>query len=151
MSTLAIVHGGGKQRGGQRQAQNQYDSGYFGLKKEYAEEVCDGWVLFSEKYGLIAPDQLIGSYDTSLQDMSPAEESQWVSEIRDELRREVLGSDGSVQYDQVVVLASERYVEALQAVWDTLKDLGIDVRAPLPEQGGIGYQQGWLRRETDRQ
>lgn len=148
MSTLAIVDGNTQQRGGVRPAREQYDSPFFGLKREYAEAVCDDWVLVSEKHGILDPDERIAAYDDSLADLSDAERDEWVRKTSDALQGRTV-TDDAPRYERVVVLTDRTHVRLLAAVWERLESSGVDVVTPLLEAESVDHQQQLLREAID--
>ncbi|WP_158059389.1 DUF6884 domain-containing protein [Halorussus halophilus] len=149
MTTLALVHGNGRQQDERLPAREQYISSYFGLKAEYAETICDEWVVLSEKHGLLSPTDEIAPYDASLDDYDARERSAWVTDLTASAMRFVSEDGLTSRFDEVVALTSSRYVELLSPLWTHLRSVGVEVQAPLAEQGGIATQQGWLRERID--
>jgi hypothetical protein len=88
---IALVGCGSAKRDEPRPAKHLYSSGYFTLKRRYAEQHCDDWRILSAKHRLLGPDREIPPYDASLTpdaDSYVGDEAveQWTSETAAELR-----------------------------------------------------------------
>jgi hypothetical protein len=131
-------------------AKDLYDSNYFALKRELAEECCDKWRILSAKHGLLSPDEEIGTYDASLKPSSESyigdyQAGKWAVNTSNEIR--VFDSFQAV-YARYVVLAGEDYVTHIE---DELTTGHRTVSFPFrsDDLGGIGDQQRWLRQQID--
>lgn len=132
-------------------AKNLYDSTYFSLKQEYAEECCDEWKILSAKHGLLDPETEIGTYDASLNLRSDSyigdyEAGVWAVETAQEISTY---TSFKIPYAQYVVLAGEDYV-GHRHIDDALNGLR-HVSFPFRQDDltGIGDQQRWLRKQVD--
>src|SRR5580700_7742470 len=82
----------------------------------------DRWYILSAKYGLVAPSQMIGPYEQTLNDMSKQERRRWADHVYVELGKVL--SEG----DRVVMLAGQRYREFLEP---PLRSMGYEVHVPM--------------------
>ena len=132
-------------------AKDLYDSNYFGLKQEYAEECFDEWKILSAKHGLLDPETEIESYDASLNTRSDSyigdyEAGVWAVETAQSLS---VWTSFKIPYTHYVVLAGEDYVghRPIQDELESLRHVSFPFRQD--DLGGIGDQQQWLRKEID--
>lgn len=120
-----------------------YSSNYFGLKRDYSEQLCDEWFILSAKYGLADPEKEVeDDYDETLKEMGDMETVVWASDVMDDL--ESLADDNP--HVTVVVLAGQDYIEPIKP---TLDRLPFDVEYPFDDLPGIGHQMGWLSDEIE--
>jgi len=120
-----------------------YTSNYFVLKREYAKECCDEYMILSAKHGLVMPGYYVtDDYDLSIDDLDGAELSNWVAEVREELHL----IEQHHPEDTLVMLAGQSYLDPLA---DVLQSLHNDVEYPFDDTAGIGEQMGWLREKID--
>ena len=54
-------------------AADLYIGSNFKIRKKYASEHFTNWVIFSGKYGILDPDEIIEPYNLNLEDVDPAE------------------------------------------------------------------------------
>lgn len=132
-------------------AKDLYDSNYFSLKQEYAEECCDEWKILSAKHGLLDPETEIETYDASLNSRSDSyigdyEAGIWAVETAQEIS---LYTSFKIPYTQYVVLAGEDYVghRHIENQLGRLRHVSFPFRSD--DLTGIGDQQRWLREEID--
>jgi hypothetical protein len=132
-------------------AKDLYDSNYFSLKQEYAEELCNEWKILSAKHGLLDPETEIGSYDASLKPQSDSyigdyEAGIWAVETAREINT---WTSFKIPYTQYVVLAGEDYVghRHIEDQLGRLRHVSLPFRSD--DLRGIGDQQRWLRNEID--
>lgn len=142
---VGIVGCGSAKREHAAPAKDLYTSSYFALKRQFAEEYCDQWYVFSAKHGLVAPDTVLDPYDASLSPRSdayvgddPAQDLG--AEVRRALRRDVLPPAGDRDVD-LVVLAGRDYAQHLAALDDCP---GVTVSRPFEGLGGLHGQMEWL-------
>lgn len=100
-------------------AKDLYAGPLFSKVQRYCTVKNFDFMILSAKYGLIHPDDEILCYEKRL---STSED---IDEIRDKVSREF--QKISDKYDQVLVIAGEKYRSALEDVWD---DRFITLRAP---------------------
>lgn len=87
------------------------------------------WVILSAKHGFLLPDDVVpGSYEGSF--LKPGPEVVSVEVLREQVR-----ARGLYGYEEIVVVAGRKYVEAVAAAF---AGLPCRVRAPLAGVGGIG-------------
>jgi hypothetical protein len=146
---IALVGCGSAKRDKPHPAKHLYSSGYFTLKRRYAEQHCDDWRILSAKHRLLDPDREIAPYDASLTpdaDSYVGDEAvkQWTSETAAEL-----GSYLETFTDSptIVILAGEDYAGRLEPA---LRQVEADVEWPFrrDEIGGLHDQMAWLSEET---
>lgn len=120
-----------------------YTSNYFELKREYAKECCDRYLILSAKHGLVQPGFYVtDDYDLTITDLDDAELSQWVSDVSSELSR--IGKYRP--QDTLVLLAGQDYLDPLAGALDHLPN---DIKRPFADTGGIGEQMGWLKEHIE--
>lgn len=125
-------------------AKDLYDSNYFGLKREYAEEVCDGWYIVSAEHGVIKPNDEIEPYDTTISDLSDYELGKWSVRVTRSISTYL--SFWNVTTTAVLLMGSD-YLEHID---EDEAFPGIrSYERPFDETSGIGEQMGLLRREID--
>lgn len=146
-----------------------YQGQLFRAARRYAEATCDRWYVLSALHGVVDPDQVLDSYDCTIDDVrrgalyeprtdsemagprrasgkplvSPDPLTAWASKCRGQLlgHRSVLGAR-VLPSDVVVMLAGKAYAEPLTAL---LEAWGAVVERPLRGMG-IGRQKQWLKR-----
>ena len=127
---VVLVGCGDSKRNGKHAAKDLYDSNYFDLKREYGETVGDSWYIVSAEYGLLAPNEVVETYDTHI---SEVDIRAWEEQVSGELP--------DLQGATVQVLAGEEYIQAL--------DLTLDLYAEnveYPTRGlSIGKRMQWLK------
>jgi hypothetical protein len=115
-------------------ARDLYDSNYFDLKKQYAELHADLWYILSAEHGVVAPNEVIDSYDTHLSDV---DQKEWEDRVMDELPN----FGGS----HVEVLAGEDYISVLEVLLDLWAE-----EVQYPTRGmKIGQRMQWLKEQTE--
>jgi len=125
-----------------------YDSNYFGLKREYGEELCDDIFILSAEHRVLPPNEKIGTYDASLTKRSDSyigddKKKQWGIETAQELE----AVDSEMPENTVyVMLAGEDYITPLE---DSLRAYRVEYPFRIKTIKGIGDQMGWLRSEID--
>lgn len=98
----------------------------------YAETHYDKTFILSAKYGLLDPENIIESYNETLNNMKKIDRIRWTSKVYDQLKP--LLKEGDVVYFH----AGKKYREPL-AIW-----LGNLCKVKIPLKGlGIGQQLAW--------
>jgi len=112
---VGIVGCGSAKREHAAPAKDLYTSSYFALKRQFAEEYCDQWYVFSAKHGLVAPDTVLDPYDASL---SPRSDAYVGDDPAQDLGAEVREISVPWHEDGLIVwLAVE--TEAAATLWET--------------------------------
>lgn len=113
--------------GGMVRADRAYARYQFERRRDYARQFGDGWLIFSAKWGLLAPGDLI--------DPSYAAPEITVDE---DLLLQQLRNHHVEDYDVIEVLGGEPYVDLLRG---PARSIGVKLSAPLIGQGlGMGRQ-----------
>lgn len=99
-------------------AADLYTSPLFGRRRRYALASGLPWFILSAKFGLLAPEDVIGPYDTYLAEQSPAYKKAWGEFVVAQLEQWLSG----LRNHAIEVHAGAAYVEPL--------------RAPLAARGG---------------
>jgi hypothetical protein len=115
-----------------------YISPWFSMARHLVERAGVPWFILSAEHGLVAPDAVIAPYDRTLNTMGVADRRAWADRVRRQL--EVLSLDA----DEVVILAGERYREYLMP-W--LRERFLRVTVPM-ERLPIGRQLSWMKHAT---
>jgi hypothetical protein len=116
-------------------AQDLYCSDWFRKASAYAMHVADEWYILSARHGLIAPDEVIGPYNQTLNEMPAAERRAWAKRVLEDLDRVLQPGD------QVMILAGVKYRENLV---NPIQEMGCNVEIPM--QGlAFGEQKSWLK------
>lgn len=126
VDTVAFVGCGAAKRDEPCAARDMYTSPFFILKRRYAEQF-DDWYILSAKHGLLDPDEVIEPYDQSIEDVDTATWSAQVEKHIDELEAE-----------QHVFLCGRNYWEPLDVPGET----------PLTDAGDMFDQMSWLSDQT---
>lgn len=135
--TVIFVGCGAQKQETAAPARTLYTSTYFTVKREFAETFADQWYVLSAEYGLVAPDEVIEPYDTTLSGLVDWQVQRWADDVQQALP--------NLSSARVVVLAGRDYVAPLRSV---LAAEAADLRLPLAGLG-IGEQMGWLREQID--
>jgi cytoplasmic iron level regulating protein YaaA (DUF328/UPF0246 family) len=138
MPTICLVSCSARKLDGRHPAKDLYASDLFCKSRCYAEHNSDRWFILSAKYGLLRPDDLVESYNVTLQTMPIAARREWTARVFSDLQS-VLSPR-----DRIVSLAGERYMEFLIP---NLEAHGVQVSRPM-EGLRIGEQLRWLKRNT---
>lgn len=129
-------------KGKKIEAKNLYDSALFKKAWEYAQLLKpDRVYILSAKHGLVKPDNLLATYNKSLNDASAAERKKWSAGILQSLKKE--GID--LNEDSIIILAGENYWKYL------VPQLG-NMCLPYRENHckGIGYILKFLNDEISK-
>ena len=139
----------------------KYRSTYFGLKRDFAETLCDRWWILSAKFGLLESDHVIDDYDVAITD-DDVDTAQWAEDVLSALVAvEWPGSTDSGQSVtwELYALAGSDYLEAadqdnlsLRVQLPEVTPEHVAICFPFDDLAGIGYQNGWLAecRDTGR-
>lgn len=143
--TLVLVGCGSSKREKPCPASEMYTSGYFGLKREWAEQHGDEWRVLSAKHGLLEPSEVISPYD-----LTPGGGS-WDSRMTEHWRSQVAAQMEFLEWEsinEVVVLAGwGKYVSKIKPVFDSYTDRDT-FRYPLKGMR-LFEQQKWLAEQTN--
>ena len=102
-------------------AEDAYTRWPYERRRDYARRFADAWLIFSAKWGLLAPSQLI---DPSYVAYGiEADEALLVRQLRE---------NGADRYDVIEVLAGEKYLALLRA---PARTIGLRLAAPLRGRG----------------
>ena len=123
---------------GRHRARNLYRSDLFLGRRRYAESQGVPWFILSAKYGLLAPDDEVDSYDVALIELSPNERAEWVRRVLAEIDRRL----GLLSGKTVEIHAGFEYRE--YGLKRGLESRGAKVVVPL-EHAGIGQQLAWYK------
>lgn len=110
-----------------------YTSEYFNLCKDYAEMFAKKWVIFSAKYGILDPDELVEVYEQRL-DLRQISEK-FIKEVEKRLSQIVF------MQNDVVSLCGSDYDIVLKRI---IEKIGANVRSPL-SRISIGKRMAILR------
>ncbi len=125
---VLLVGGGQRTRSRPGPARDIYRSALFSRARDYAEATEQAWYVLSARYGLVAPDTVIGASDGRLGDRSPAYRDAWATWVVAQLLEDL----GDVRGACFEMHANEPYVASLR---DRLTALGATVGEPL---SGLG-------------
>jgi hypothetical protein len=110
---IGLVSCCGKKVGHRAPAQELYASSLFKKSRAYVEARCDRWFVLSALYGVVAPTEVIDTYDVTLKPRDAA----WGRLVVTQLTRL------RVHAERFAILAGERYVAPLRGL--------IDIEEPL--------------------
>lgn len=116
-------------------ARDLYTSTLFVGLRRYAEAHADAWFILSAKYGLVDPNEVIESYELTLNNMGTQARLAWAARVREALAPKLPSGCA------VILLAGQRYREFIEP-W--LRERGHPVSIPL-EGRRIGEQLQWLK------
>ncbi|MGH6945748.1 MAG: DUF6884 domain-containing protein, partial [Kiloniellales bacterium] len=117
-----------------------YASDWFSKARSYVESTSCPWFILSAEYGLVAPNQIINSYEMTLNRMPIRERRRWAERVVGQM------SDRMPDAQTVIFLAGQRYREFLV---NHLRRRGVAVETPM-EGLRIGEQLRWLSRQVGR-
>jgi hypothetical protein len=115
-------------------ARSLYTSAWFQKVRDIVEASGVRWFVLSSRYGLVAPDAEIATYDYTLNTLGVAERRAWAVSVLDKLLPELAGEN------RVVMFAGQRYREFLV---EPLRERGIRVEVPMASLTR-GEQLAWL-------
>lgn len=136
MKTLCLVSCSSKKKNGIYPARELYDSAMFDGARNFAENRADSWKILSAKHHLIAPDDVIETYDLALTNMTILERQDWALQTFRQIERVASPED------KMIFLAGHPYREFLVPM---LKSRGHPIAAPMSHLG-IGKQIAWLQK-----
>lgn len=136
MKTLCLVSCSSKKKNGQYPAEELYDSAMFDGARNFAANRADNWRILSAKHHLLAPKDVIPTYDLALKNMMTPKRLEWARQTFRQIES-VTKPD-----DQIIFLAGHPYREFLVPM---LKVRGHPVAAPMAHLG-IGKQIAWLQK-----
>lgn len=128
---------------GRHKARELFISPLFIGRKARAEALEAPWFVLSAKFGLLAPDREVETYDVSLNSASTAERRLWSARVLEQLKE----SFGSVAGKTVEVHAGASYRKF--GLVQGLKAEGAEVIIPL-EHARQGEQLAWYRNQTGK-
>lgn len=115
-------------------ARELYTSAWFKKTRNIVELSGSRWFVLSARYGLVAPDTLIETYDYTLNAAGVGERRAWAAQVLDKLLPEMASEK------RIVMFAGHRYREFLM---EPLRRRGIGVEVPMKNLR-IGEQLSWL-------
>lgn len=133
-SAIALVACTARKTATPRPAAELYTSALFTKASAYAARIADAWYIVSAKYGLLGPQEIVASYDETLNRMPAAERRVWAERVLYDL------CDVTEPGDRIIFLAGVRYREYLVG---PLEELGYIVEIPMKRMR-IGEQLRWL-------
>lgn len=125
-------------------AKDLYSSNYFGLKRQYAEEVCYAWFILSAEHGVIGPGKEIEPYDTTIGDLSDYELGRWAERACQTVKGKLRFYS---PWTRPVVLAGEKYAQHIE---DALPDDRTEWPFRKDDLKGIGDQMSWLKEQAEK-
>jgi len=129
--TLVLVACCGPKLSGEHPAGEIYQSDLFLKSREWAEREGNEWAILSAKYGVLKPDEIISSYDVTLNEMPVEKRRLWQEMVKSQLSQ--------YKSDKIIFLAGNRYCEWVDESWNTER----------PMEGlGIGQQLAWLKEQN---
>lgn len=127
-----------------------YTSGFSTVKSRFAEAVGDDWMILSAEHGLLAPDEEIAPYDTTIDDLARDELADLADAVCDDLRTWIdWGVAEGQTVERVVVLLGRRYRDPLEARGAFEVEPHVEHPLQNPEFGGIGDQMNWMNQQID--
>lgn len=139
--------GASKRDSGRWPAKDLYTSTYFEKKREYAETVGEQWAILSAEHGLVAPDEKIRPYETSIDDLDEDEVDDLAHEVGMELIEWIAWAHSNgTEVEEIVVLAGKTYIDPLRDRETFHAGIDPSVVFPLQQRNisGIGDQMSWL-------
>lgn len=116
-------------------ARDLYISSLFKKELKYAEDIlkADAIYILSAKYGLVDLDQVIETYNKTLNNMKEDEIKKWSSNVLKQIKEKV-----NVEEDEIIFLAGKKYRKYLVPHMKNVK---------IPMEGlAIGKQLQFLKR-----
>lgn len=107
------------------------------VERQLALGEVDGWRILSARHGIVAPDEIIGPYEATMDTKTVDELRRWVAKVDNAVRTpgHGLGLGNWSQYDghvTLTILAAGSYADPLVTAWN---GLDWDIRTPL---AGLG-------------
>lgn len=139
MSKVYLVSCVALKRDGQHAAKDLYTSIWFGKVKCTVEDTKRPWFILSSLYGLVHPDDVIATYEKTLNSMRKAERLRWA----DSVFADMLGQEEFQDATEIVFVAGHRYRADLIPL---IREYWPDKKITIPMEGlQIGYQLQWLK------
>lgn len=152
---LCLVGCGDAKNNGLLPAKDKYSSNYFGLKRGYAETVCDKGAVISAKFHVLEFDDPVDDYDRSLHKMDASETEVWGDTTMYELHRLLFETDDDGEivaenFDEIHLLLGKAYREPLSELIEWVREhTGIEIVEPFEDTVGIGDQMGVLKQAIE--
>lgn len=108
--TIALVSCVATKRTGKFAARDLYASAWFKKVRQHIERAGLTWYILSAKYGLVAPDQEIETYEMTLNNMSLHDRHAWAHRVMGQIVEQMPGCD------RFAMFAGTRYREFLQPI-----------------------------------
>lgn len=139
MKTIYLVSCVNEKESEAKVAKELYKSDWFKKARAFAERNADQWFILSAKYGAISPDQVIDTYNETLNEKRWIHRRLWSCKVTRQL--EALGLDFENTEDtRIVFLAGDFYREELE---EDFRECGFLVEVPMRGLF-IGEQKSWL-------
>jgi hypothetical protein len=132
-----------KKREGQHRAEYLYVSTLFADRASYARSTGKPWFVLSSEYGLLAPDEIIDTYDVALKSLTTKERRVWSQRVLEQIDQKI----GAVHGKIVEIHAGNAYRD--YGVAQGLVARGAKVSVPL-EHLRQGEQLAWYSRYQDK-
>ena len=140
---LVLIQCTGRKREGTHKAIDLYmTSTWFRKARAYAEFIGGDVLILSAKHGLLRPKDEVEDYDVHLAKMPKAERRVWGYSVQSALTPYI------ERYNQIVVLAGEKYTEFLKESFESATHLKKSVSFPLKGKG-IGEQMSFLGKQVN--
>lgn len=123
-------------------AQDVYDSTLWKYRRRYAESRGCPWYILSAKHGLLAPEDCIEPYDTSMADIPTTGRRTWSKEVLNALKVNFPELEGKT----IEIHAGKLYVE--YGLEKGLSEAGVVIYRPLANIRGHGLQFNWYKDNT---
>ncbi len=129
---IALVGCVRSKRTGTHPARDLFVSALFRRRRAHVETAGLRWWILSARHGLVRPDELLASYNETLNDMSSIERHAWGEKVLAQLHAELPELDGWT----IEIHAGGRYVDAIRP---GLLEQGSSVMVPTAGMG-LGEQ-----------
>jgi hypothetical protein len=133
-SSIYLVSCVGKKLPTPAPAKDLYGSPWFKKARIYVESRNADWFILSAMYGVVHPEQVIESYELTLNRMAKPDRKEWATSVFEQLLPHLSPNRS------VTILAGQKYREFLEG-W--LRNESEKVLVPM-EKLGIGQQLKWL-------
>jgi hypothetical protein len=132
--TIALISCVATKLPGKHAARDLYISAWFKKVRKHVEQAGLAWYILSAKYGLVAPDQVIETYEMTLNNMSVQHRLKWAHDVMNKV------TDQFPDSHRFALFAGARYREFLEPL---LVDQGARIQVPM-EGLTQGRQLNWL-------
>ena len=119
-------------------AKDLYTSAWFRKARAYIERTGMPWFILSAEHALLHPDDEIGPYEKTLNEMEIRERKQWAERVIGQMEQRL------PKVERVVVFAGKKYREHLM---DYLQSRALAVEVPL-EKHRQGEQLSWFNAQA---